>query len=61
MLALSRKVRRGRNQATAEQEPALDPRLAQLLAIESDPSSSEDNREAARGDITLEFGKAAYG
>jgi hypothetical protein len=37
------------------QTVTLDSRLAQLLEIEGDPSSSEDNREAARGDALLEF------
>jgi hypothetical protein len=31
------------------------PRRLQLLAIISDPSTSEDNREAAAHDLTLEF------
>jgi hypothetical protein len=32
-----------------------DPQKAQLLAIASDPTSSEDNREGTEHDLSLEF------
>jgi hypothetical protein len=33
----------------------IDPRKAQLEAIASDPTASDDNREAAQHDLWFEF------